>query len=61
MLDEVGYPGTVYLDIKYNGEHMYSSPRPHIVDTGWLSRERRPFRLVPHLRNDDLVYFRWVR
>ena len=59
MLDEAGYPGPVYLDIKYNGEHMYSSPRHHIVETGWLSRERRPFRLVPHLRNDDLVYFRW--
>jgi hypothetical protein len=59
MLDEVGYAGTVYLDIKYNGEHMYSSPRHHIVDTRWLSRERRPFQLLPHLRNDDLVYFRW--
>jgi hypothetical protein len=59
MLDEVGYAGTVYLDIKYNGEHMYSSPRHHIVDVGWLARERRPFQLLPHLRNDDLVYFRW--
>jgi hypothetical protein len=59
MLDDAGYAGTVYLDIKYNGEHMYSSPRQHIVEDGWLSRERRPFRLLPHLRNDDLVYFRW--
>lgn len=59
MLDEVGYAGTVYLDIKYNGEHMYSSPRHHIVDAGWLAREPRPFQLLPHLRNDDLVYFRW--
>ncbi len=59
MLDEVGYAGGVHLDIKYNGEHMYSSPRHHIVESGWLSRERRPFRLLPHLRNDDLVYFRW--
>jgi hypothetical protein len=59
MLDEVRYAGPVYLDIKYNGEHMYSSPRHHITEEGWLSRERRPFRLLPHLRNDDLVYFRW--
>jgi hypothetical protein len=59
MLKEAGYAGPVYLDIKYNGEHMYSSPRPHIVETRWLSREQRPYRLLPHLRNDDLVYFRW--
>jgi hypothetical protein len=59
MLDEAGYAGPVYLDVKYNGEHMYSSPRPHIVDARWLSREGTTFRLLPHLRNDDLVYFRW--
>lgn len=59
MLEQAGYPGPVYLDIKYNGEHMYSSPRPHIVDTGWLKRGHRPFQLLPHLRNDDLVFFRW--
>ena len=59
MLDEVAYAGPVYLDIKYNGEHMYSSPRHHITETGWLSGERRPYRLLPHLRNDDLVFFRW--
>jgi hypothetical protein len=59
MLHEVGYAGDVYLDLKYNGEHMYSSPRHHIVESGWLSGEHRPFRLLPHLRNDDLVYFRW--
>jgi hypothetical protein len=59
MLDEAGYAGPVYLDIKYNGEHMYSSPRHHITDTGWLTREHRPFQLLPHLRNDDLVFFRW--
>ncbi|MGZ8651792.1 MAG: hypothetical protein ACXWX5_06405, partial [Actinomycetota bacterium] len=59
MLDEVGYAGTVFLEIKYNGEHMYSSPRHHIVETGWLSGEHRPFRLLPGLRNSDLMYFRW--
>jgi hypothetical protein len=59
MLDEAGYPGPVYLDIKYNGEHMYSSPHHHISDTRWLTREHRPFQLLPHLRNDDLVFFRW--
>jgi hypothetical protein len=59
MLAEAGYGGPVYLDIKYNGEHMYSSPRHHISDSRWLTGEHRPFRLLPHLRNDDLVFFRW--
>jgi len=59
MLDAVGYAGNVYVEIKYNGEHMYSSPRHHIVETGWLSRERRPFRLLQGLRNSDVVFFRW--
>ena len=33
------YPGPVYLDIKFNGEHMYSSVKPHVLDrSGWTWR-----------------------
>ena len=38
--------------------HVLLSATPHRRD-GMAPRERRPFQLVPHLRNDDLVYFRW--
>ena len=29
MLERAHYPGEILLDIKFNGEHMYSSTRPH--------------------------------
>jgi hypothetical protein len=53
------YPGKVYLDLKYNGESMYSSPKPHFVDPVWLEQKPRNYDILWHLRNDDLYLFRW--
>ncbi|MFQ6134076.1 MAG: hypothetical protein ACE5R4_18685, partial [Armatimonadota bacterium] len=53
------YQGPVYVTLKYNGEHMYSSPRPHFVDQTWLNQEPRHYKIVWHLRNDDLYTLRW--
>lgn len=50
--------GPVYLDIKYNGEHVYSSPQLHVRDTQWLSGTHA-YKLLWHLRSDDLYRFRW--
>ncbi len=30
------YPGEVYVEIKYNGEHMYSGLRNHFLDPDWI-------------------------
>ena len=53
------YPGKVYLDLKYNGESMYSSPHPHFVDPVWLNQQPRNYEILWHLRNDDLYIMRW--
>jgi hypothetical protein len=59
MLDVVHYAGPVYLDIKFNGEHMYSSVQPHVLDPKWVALAHGRYRLLWHLRNDDLVILRW--
>jgi hypothetical protein len=58
MLSEAHYPAPVLLDIKYNGEHMYSSTKPHMAATDWLTQKVRPYRLLWHLRS-DLIPLRW--
>lgn len=59
MLDAARYPGPVYLDIKFNGEHMYSSSKPHVLDDGWVRLAKGRYRLLWHLRNDDVFILRW--
>jgi hypothetical protein len=59
MLESVHYPGPVYLDIKFNGEHMYSSVEPHVLDPKWVALAHGHYRLLWHLRNDDLFILRW--
>jgi hypothetical protein len=59
MLESVHYPGPVYLDIKFNGEHMYSSVEPHVLDPRWVALAHGHYRLLWHLRNDDLFILRW--
>ncbi len=54
----------VYLDIKYNGESMYSSEEPHFYDynapegQSWLGKDKH-YEVVWHLRNDNLFLLRW--
>ena len=59
MLAAADYPGPVYLDIKFNGEHMYSSPKPHVLDPRWVQLAHGRYRLLWHLRNDDIFILRW--
>ena len=59
MLAAAKYPGPVYLDIKFNGEHMYSSVEPHVLDPKWVALAHGRYRLLWHLRNDDLFILRW--
>ncbi|MGA3028680.1 MAG: hypothetical protein ABSF98_28375 [Bryobacteraceae bacterium] len=59
MLESVHYSGPVYLDIKFNGEHMYSSVEPHVLDPKWVALAHGRYRLLWHLRNDDLFILRW--
>jgi hypothetical protein len=59
MLESVRHQGPIYLDIKFNGEHMYSSTKPHLLDRRWLDLARGHYRLLWHLRNDDLFILRW--
>lgn len=59
MLAAANYPGPVYLDIKYNGEHVYSSTKPHVQDKKWQQMAGRHYQLLWHLRNDDLFTLRW--
>jgi hypothetical protein len=59
MLAAANYPGPVYLDIKFNGEHMYSSVEPHVLDPKWVALAHGRYRLLWHLRNDDLFILRW--
>jgi hypothetical protein len=60
MLAKVKHSAPVYLDIKFNGEHMYSSPKPHVLDPKWveLARQGR-WKLLWHLRNDCIFILRW--
>lgn len=53
------YPGPVWVTLKYNGEHMYSSPKPHFVNWKWIETQPRHYRILWHLRNDDLFNLRW--
>ena len=53
------YPGRVYLDLKFNGESMYTSPNPHFVDPEWLNQKPRNYDILWHLRNDDIYVTRW--
>lgn len=50
--------GAVYLDIKYNGEDVYSSPMYHVENSAWLTQKHN-YGLLWHLRNDALFTFRW--
>lgn len=50
--------GPVYLDIKYNGEHAFSSPRYHLANLAWIKQSHR-YRVLWHLRNDDIFLLRW--
>lgn len=50
--------GPMYLDIKYNGEHMYSSTRYHVDEPAWLNQPHS-YKLLWHLRNDDITILRW--
>ncbi|MGH9445235.1 MAG: hypothetical protein ACRD3O_05865, partial [Terriglobia bacterium] len=50
--------GPVYLDIKYNGEDVYSSPMYHVQNSAWLT-QRHNYKFLWHLRNDALFTFRW--
>jgi hypothetical protein len=59
MLASANYPGPVYLDIKFNGEHMYSSVSPHVLDPKWVALAHGRYRLLWHLRNDDVFILRW--
>ena len=59
MLDAAHYAGPVYLDIKFNGEHMYSSTEPHVLDPKWVALAHGRYRLLWHLRNDDVFILRW--
>jgi dienelactone hydrolase len=60
MLAEAQYPGPVYLDLKFNGEHLYSSATPHLQEPRWLTQEPRPYKLLWHLRNDCIFQLRWA-
>ncbi len=59
MLKKARWPGDVLLSLKFNGEHVYSSPRPHVLDQRWLHTAGRPYKLLWHLRNDDIYQFAW--
>lgn len=52
------HSGPVYLDIKYNGEHVYSSPEYHIGRSAWL-KQRHVYKILWHLRSDDIYTLRW--
>jgi dienelactone hydrolase len=52
-------PVPMFVSIKFNGEHMYSSPRPHFFDRRWVDQEPRDYGVIWHLRNDDLFTLRW--
>lgn len=59
MLDREKWPQPVYLEVKFNGEHMYSSPRPHVQDARWLGLADGRWQVFWHLRNDCLFRLQW--
>jgi hypothetical protein len=59
MLLKEKYPGEILLDIKFNGEHMYSSTKPHSERPEWLTQPEKPYKLFWHLRNDCIYQLRW--
>ena len=59
MLDRERWPAPIYLSVKYNGEHMYSSPRFHLKDHRWLTLAEGRYNVLWHLRNDCIFTFRW--
>ena len=60
MIRRVKPQAPVLLDIKFNGEHMYSSPTIHLEDQRWVRQAPEHYRLFWHFRNDDLYTFRWA-
>jgi len=58
MLRDYKYPAPVWLDIKYNGEHLYCSTKPHFLDQRWFDQKPLPYKLLWHLRA-DLIQLRW--
>ena len=59
LLKKVKWPGDVLLSLKFNGEHVYSSPRPHVLDKRWMETKDRPYKLLWHLRNDCIYQLDW--
>jgi len=59
MLDRVKWPEPVYVSVKYNGEHMCSSPMFHVLDHRWLTMADRRWQVIWHLRNDCLFRLKW--
>ncbi len=59
MLVKEKYPGKILLDIKFNGEHMYSSTKAHPEEMRWLTQANRPYKFLWHLRNDCIYQLRW--
>lgn len=58
------YPGQVLVEIKYNGEHMYSGLRPHFLDPDWIDfpdymkfLERKPKEPMPNV----VDHLQWIR
>jgi hypothetical protein len=57
------YPGEVTVEIKYNGEHMYSGLRPHFLDKDWIDfpdymkyLTRDPKKPVPNVMD----HLQWI-
>ena len=59
MLDNEDWPEPVYLAVKFNGEHMYSSTQPHLQDQRWLSSASGRWKVFWHLRNDCIFRLKW--
>ncbi len=60
MLDRVKWPEPVYVSVKFNGEHMYSSPRFHLLDHNWLTMAKRRWKVFWHFRNDCIFRLKWA-
>jgi len=54
------YPGKVYVPLKFNGEHPFSSTKPHYYYDEWLSQKPRDYKIVWELTvTSDMKIFRW--
>jgi hypothetical protein len=54
------YPGPMYIALKFNGEHTYSSPKPHYYNQAWLDQRPKNYELVWELTiQSDVTNFRW--